>query len=98
LTKTHNIRIERYLDAKDNALRDIWKKLRDGSNVDDVAAPLVVQLLNENVGTAKVHYEVTLHNAWMCKYGISDLDTHTKGTVTEYAEFAGDHLQIKKGA
>src|SRR5437868_9497899 len=98
LSKTNNIRIERYLDGKDNALRNIWKKLRDCSNVEELAAPLVVQLINENVGAGKVHYEVTLHNAWMCKYGISDLDAHSKGTVTEYAEFAGDHLQIKKGA
>jgi phage tail-like protein len=98
LTKTNNIRIERYLDAKDNALRDIWKKIRDGANAEELRTPLVVQLLNENVGAAKVHYEVTLHNAWMCKYGISDLDAHSKGTVIEYAEFAGEHLEIKKGA
>jgi phage tail-like protein len=97
LTKTSNIRIERYLDAKDNALRDMWKKVRDGVDHRDVAAPLVVQLLNENVGANKVQYEVTLQNAWMCKYGISDLDAHSKGTVTEYAEFAGEHLVIKKG-
>jgi phage tail-like protein len=97
LTVTRNIRIERYLDAKDNALRDIWKQLRDGAKGEDLAKPLVVQLINENVGANKVQYEVTLHNAWMCKYGISELDAHSKGTVTEYAEFAGEHLEVKPG-
>jgi hypothetical protein len=97
LTKTNNIRLERYLDGKDNALRDIWKKLRDGANVEDLTQPLVVQLVNENVGAGKVQFEVTLHNAWMCKYGITELDTSSKATVTEYAEFAGDHLVVKKG-
>jgi hypothetical protein len=98
LTRTNHIRVERYLDAKDNSLRDIWKKLRDGSNVEDLSQPLVVQLLNENIGAAKVHFEITLHKAWMCKYGISDLDANTKGLVTEYAEFAGERLEVKKGA
>jgi tail tube protein gp19 len=97
LTRTNNIRVERFLDAKDNALREIWKKLRDGSNVDDLSQPLVVQLINENVGAAKVQFEVTLHNAWMCKYGITDLDMSSKTPVKEYAEFAGDHLVVKKG-
>jgi hypothetical protein len=98
LTKTNNIRIERYLDAKDNALRDIWKKLRDGATTEDLEQPLVVQLINENVGAKKVQFEITLHNAWICKYGITELDAHSKGTVMEYAEFAGEHLQVKKGA
>jgi hypothetical protein len=67
--------------------------------VDDLSQPLVIQLISENVGAAKVQFEVTLHKAWMCKYGISDLETHTRGkVVTEYAEFAGDHLEVKKGA
>ena len=98
LTRANNIRITRYLDANDNALRDIWKKLRDGANTEELEEPLVVQLINENVGAKKVQYEITLHNAWMCKYGITDLDAHSTGTVLEYAEFAGEHLQVKKGA
>jgi hypothetical protein len=102
LTKTNNIRIERYLDAKENTLREEWKKLRDGSNVDDMVAPLVVQLVNDNLGLNKVELEVTLHNAWICKYGVSDLEKHQGGhssqkLAREYAEFAGDHLEIKKG-
>jgi len=103
LTKTNNIRIERYLDPKENTLREVWKKLRDGTNVDDLVQPLVVQLISDhNVKSGQVALEVTLHNAWMCKYGVSNLEKHQGGhpsdrLAREYAEFAGDHLEVKKG-
>jgi hypothetical protein len=64
--------------------------------------PLVIQLIDDNVKANTVKLEVTLHNAWICKYGVSDLEKHQGGhssmkQAREYAEFAGDNLVIAKG-
>jgi phage tail-like protein len=98
LTKTNNIRLERYFDPNDKTLRNMWKEVRDGKKVEDLHQPLAIQLIGDDVRANKVALEVVLQNAWMCKYGISEFDAKSKSPLTEYAEFAGEYLDFKKGA
>src|SRR5919201_1537705 len=49
LTKTSNIRLERYFNPSDDTLRNLWKEVRDGKNVEDMQQPLAIHLLGDDV-------------------------------------------------